>query len=74
MEIITAILATVDQWPAWITAVTGFMVACKAITMLTPSTIDDELYGKVATVWNVAQKVLNIAALNILKAKNADDV
>ncbi len=74
MEIITAILATVDQWPAWITAVTSFMVACKAITMLTPSTIDDELYGKVATVWNVAQKVLNIAALNILKAKNADDV
>jgi hypothetical protein len=73
MDFITTIMTTAESIPAWIAAITAFMVACKAITVITPTTIDDELYGKVAAVWNTVSRVLNIVALNVGRAKNADD-
>lgn len=50
----------------WIAAITGLVTAATAITMLTPTTVDN-------TVINIILKVLNVLAGNVLKNKNADD-
>jgi hypothetical protein len=73
MEIFEYIMTLADAAPAWVTAITVFMVGCKGITALTPTTIDDVVYGKIAPLWNMISRVVNIIALNILKARNADD-
>ena len=63
MDQITAIL---EAAPVWLTAITGVVTACTAITALTPSRSDDEILDKVL-------KVLNILAGNVGKNRNADD-
>ncbi len=51
---------------AWISAITGVLTAATAITIITPTTVDNKIVG-----W--ALKILNIAAGNILANRNADD-
>ena len=63
MDQITAIL---EAAPVWLTAITGVVTACTAITALTPSRSDDEILDKVL-------QVLNILAGNVGKNRNADD-
>ena len=63
MDQITAIL---EAAPVWLTAITGVVTACTAITALTPSRSDDEIIDTVL-------KVLNILAGNVGKNRNADD-
>jgi hypothetical protein len=63
MDQITAIL---EAAPVWLTAITGVVTACTAITALTPSRSDDEIIDKVL-------KVLNTLAGNVGKNRNADD-
>lgn len=64
MEQITAIL---EAAPAWLVAITGVVTAATAVTALTPTKTDDEIFNKVL-------KVLNFLAGNFGKNKNADDV
>jgi len=52
--------------PDWVAAVLAVMTAAKAITTLTPTKTDDEWLNKIL-------RVLNVIALNVGKAKNADD-
>ena len=63
MDQITAII---EAAPVWLTAITGVVTACTAITALTPSRSDDEIIDTVL-------KVLNILAGNVGKNRNADD-
>lgn len=63
MDQITAIL---DAAPVWLTAITGVVTACTAITALTPSRSDDEIIDTVL-------RVLNVLAGNVGKNRNADD-
>jgi len=63
MDQITAIL---ESAPVWLTAITGVVTACTAITALTPSRSDDEIIDTVL-------RVLNVLAGNVGKNRNADD-
>ena len=63
MDQITAII---EAAPVWLTAITGVVTACTAITALTPSRSDDEIIDKVL-------RVLNVLAGNVGKNRNADD-
>jgi len=63
MDQITAII---EAAPVWLTAITGVVTACTAITALTPSRSDDEIIDTVL-------RVLNVLAGNVGKNRNADD-
>ena len=62
-----AFLEIFDQLPAWAVAITSLVTACAGIAALTPTKIDDKVFG-------AALRVINVVGLNIGKAKNADDV
>lgn len=58
--------AVLDQLPAWVTAVTALVTGATALTMITPTTVDNRLLATVL-------RLLNIVAGNVGKNKNADD-
>jgi len=53
-----------NQWVSYITAA---IAVAAAITMVTPSKVDNEWLQKIVSL-------LNLLGLNVGKAKNADDV
>lgn len=55
-------------------AVGSVVVAAKAVTVLTPTRVDDKIANGAGQVINLLLKLLNFLALNIGKDKNADDV
>ena len=54
------------EFGAWLQAVTLTVSGCAAIAALTPTQVDNKIF-------NLALRVLNVIALNVGKAKNADD-
>jgi hypothetical protein len=52
--------------PPWINAITAIVTAATAITMLTPTRVDDR-----AIDWLL--RILNVLSGNVLKNRNADD-
>lgn len=56
----------IAELPMWIHALTAFITGCTAITMLTPTQVDDK-------VVNFILKVLNICAGNFGKNTNYDE-
>ena len=73
METLSSIIAMAEHIPAAVAGITAFMVFAKAVTVITPTTIDDGLFGKATLVVNVVLRILNVIALNVGKAKNKDD-
>ena len=69
MENITTI---VEQAPQWLQAIGGILVASKAITVLTPTKVDDRWLAGLGTVYNILMKVLNVTSLNVGFDKNKD--
>ena len=63
MEFIAELVA---QMPVWLSAVTALVTAAAGITAITPTKTDDKIVSTIL-------RVLNILALNVFKAKNADD-
>tara|TARA_Y100000310_G_scaffold91161_1_gene88451 strand:- start:833 stop:1030 length:198 start_codon:yes stop_codon:yes gene_type:complete len=55
-----------DSFPAWIAALTAFVTAAAGIAALTPTRADNK-------VIDMLLRVLNVLAINVGQAKNADD-
>lgn len=70
MELIAGL---VKNAPGWIQAVTGVVTALTAVTMLTPTKVDDNVLGYATKYLNFLLKLMNWGAGNILTNKNKDD-
>lgn len=74
----TSIMAIWNMVPVYvqvaIAAIGGVVTFANAITMATPSKVDDEKWGVAAPILNGILNVLNVLAGNIFKNKNADAV
>jgi hypothetical protein len=70
MEAIAKIIA---EAPMWLQAIAGIITACTAFTMLTPTKVDDKLFGVLTKGVNVLLKLANMGSGNILKNKNKDE-
>ena len=68
MEFLTELLAFVQggEFAAWIDALTKFVAGATAITIITPTKVDNVIVDTVL-------KVLNVAAGNFGFNKNSDD-
>jgi hypothetical protein len=73
MDSITGLIAMADQLPAWVNAITVLITACAGIAAVTKTTVDDDAMGKLGGIWNIVSRLINTIALNVGKAKNADD-
>ncbi len=56
----------IDQFPAWLVAITAVVTAATAVTALTPTKADDKFLAAVL-------RVLNVLAGNVGRNRNADD-
>jgi hypothetical protein len=74
MDIIQTVLGFADSAPAIINAITMIIAGCAALAAVTPTTVDDNALAKLGPMWNGISKVINALALNVLRAKNQDDV
>ena len=66
MEFLDTLETFFENFPAWLTAIMALMVAAKGITAMTPTRADDKAVAFVL-------RLLNLLALNVGKARNADD-
>lgn len=55
-----------EHMPVWVSAITALVTGATAITMLTPTQVDDKILNGVL-------KVLNVLSGNVMNNKNADD-
>lgn len=67
------LIVLLPEITAYISALAGLIVAAKAVTILTPTQVDDRILGGAGKVVNLVLRVLNTLALNIGKDVNADD-
>ena len=65
---IVGIINFIDQLPAIVNALMGLVVAANAVTIITPTRIDDDALGFV----NKGLRVLNVIAGNFGRNRNAD--
>jgi len=70
MEAIANIMA---QAPQWLQAIAGVVTALTAITMITPTKLDDKALGVATKYINMLLKLCNMGAGNIMGNKNKDD-
>jgi len=70
MEFIAGFMA---KAPQWLQAIAGVVTALTAITMLTPTKLDDKALGHATKYINMLIKLCNMGAGNILANKNKDD-
>lgn len=70
MEAIASLMA---QAPEWLQAIAGVVTALTALTMLTPTKVDDKVLGHATKYINMLLKLCNMGAGNILGNKNKDD-
>ena len=66
------ILGLMSKAPEWLLAVAGVVTACTALTALTPSKVDDKVFGVLTKVVNMGLRVANMLAGNVLKNTNKD--
>lgn len=58
---------------AYATAIAGVITACTVITAMTPTQVDDKVFGKLTVGINFLLRILNVLAGNVAKNKNLDD-
>lgn len=69
----TNVIEPIIQYgPTVITALCGIVTAATAITIITPSKVDDNVLAGTGKVLNILLKIVNILAGNFGKNKNAD--
>lgn len=57
----------------YLTAIAGVVTACTVITTMTPTKVDDKVFGKLTVGINFLLRILNVLAGNVAKNKNLDD-
>ena len=71
-------LATIYSYlasaPDWLNAIALIVTSAAALAALTPTKVDDNALGWATTIINGALRIINVLAVNVGKAKNADDV
>lgn len=72
IEIYNLVLSHKDLGVEYFVALGTVVLAAKSFTILTPTKVDDNALFGIGKVYNLIAKVLNVAALNIGKDKNAD--
>ena len=70
METIAGLMT---QAPSWLLAISGVISALTAVTLLTPTKLDDQALGVATKYVNLLLKLMNMGAGNILKNKNLDE-
>jgi len=66
-------LEWMDTLPGWMQIMMLVVFGCKVVTMITPTQVDDEWFGKLTPFINSILKGLNVGGLNMLFDKNRDD-
>lgn len=67
LDILEGLVDSLGPYGDYLFAILGVISAMSGFAAITPSTTDNRF-------WNIAAKLVNILALNVFKAKNADDV
>ena len=74
MEELIGVLFSETHWGVKVTVALGVLwPVVGAITAVTPTRIDDKVFGTVSAVYNPVMKILNVVSLNVGKARNMDD-
>ena len=68
-----AIANIMTQAPQWLQAIAGVVTALTAITMITPTKLDDKALGVATKYINMLLKLCNMGAGNVMGNKNKDD-
>ena len=68
-----AIAGLMTKAPEWLLAISGIVTALTALTILTPTKLDDKCLGVLTKYVNMLLKLCNMGAGNILANKNKDD-
>ena len=68
-----AIAGLMTQAPNWLLAISGVVTSLTAVTMLTPTKLDDNALGFVTKYVNMLLKVVNVGAGNVMANKNKDE-
>ena len=69
MEMIAVLIS---KAPDWLVALSGLVTALTAFTALTPSKLDDKVFGVATKYVNIALKFANMGAGNVGQNKNGD--
>lgn len=51
----------------------GVIAACAAVAVVTPTKVDDAIFGNLGKVINVLLRIVNVLGLNFGNAVNKDD-
>ena len=65
--------AIIDGLVTYLPLAAGVIAACAAVAVVTPTKVDDALFGNLGKAINVLLRVVNILGLNFGKAVNKDD-
>lgn len=67
-----AIIGVMSRMPEWFVAVSGVVTACTVVTALTPTKVDDKVFGVLTKAVNMGLRVANVLAGNVMKNENRD--
>jgi len=67
---ISIILAKITEY---LPLISGIVTACAALAVITPTKVDDAIFGNLGKAINVVLRFVNILGLNFGKAVNKDD-
>ena len=70
---LTVILNVLGKIGEYLPAVTGIVASCAAVAVITPTTVDDKLFGNLGKALNMILRLVNLVGLNFGKAVNKDD-
>lgn len=68
------VMVIVEIVKSYLPLVAGIIASCAALAAITPTQVDDKLFGNLGKVINVLLRAINVLALNFGKAVNKDDV
>ena len=72
MEEVSLLSQIIEYVVLYGTPVAAVIASATAVTLVTPSKVDDKIMGGLGTILNVILKIANTLAGNILKNKNKD--